>query len=212
MATLAEIKTRIITELSRDDLEDELADQLTLHIARACEFYADERFWFNAIVTTAPTVAAVASVTIPDTVRRIERLTVGSSDLQEVVLTEIEVPGSTATGEPSRYAYYNDTVKLWPTPDAVYTLQITGLAQIDAPAEDTDENAWTVEAQDLIVGRVKETLCRGQFRDPEGAQLARAEVTEALGKLKRETARRLTTPLRPNGHWRRTSYNINTGY
>ena len=42
--TLLQMKTRIAKEMVRDDLldEDELADQLTLHINRAIEYFSDE--------------------------------------------------------------------------------------------------------------------------------------------------------------------------
>jgi hypothetical protein len=128
-------------------------------------------------------------------------------DLREVTLAEL--PNTVASGIPSKYAYYNDTLKLWPTPDAAYTVQITGLAQIDAPTADADENAWTTEARALIVNKTKETLYRGQFRDREAAADAEFEVAKALAKLKRETAKRLTTPLRPR--MARQAFNITTG-
>ena len=113
------------------------------------------------------------------------------------------------SGLPDRYAYYNDTLKLYPVPDAVYAMEITGLAQIAAPAADGDSSAWTNEAQDLIVARASFTLYRDQFRDTTGAQIAAGAAAEALGRLKRETARRLTTPLRA-GRPRR-GFNINHG-
>jgi hypothetical protein len=208
MATLADLKTRIIAETSRSDLEDELADQLLIHIQRACEYYADERFWFNAIITTATTSASTATVTVPATVRRVERVTIPAyyTELREVGLNEID-PDTTNTSIPYSYAYLNDTLKLYPVPAATYTLEITGLKVIAAPSVDADDNEWTDEAQDLIVAQTKMTLYRGQFRDPEGTQLALGEVKDALTKLKRETARRLETPLRPRLSRRR--YNIN---
>ncbi len=208
--TLAEIKTRIISETNRDDLADDLAVQLQTHIASACEYYADTRFWFNAIVTTVDTTAASDSVAIPATVRLVERVTLPAyyTDLQEVTLPQLGQ--NVANALPSHYAYCNDTLLLWPTPDAAYTLQIVGTAQIDAPTADADTNVWTTEAGDLIVAHTKFTLYRGQFRDPEAAQWAKGETTDALARLKRETARRLETPLRTNRAGAR--FNINRGY
>lgn len=214
MPTLADIKTRIATEMVRDDLLDDLAAQLLIHIQRACEFYSDERFWFNAIIdNTAATVAATDTVAVPSTVRRVDRVTIPASyqELREVQLDDIDPLSGSMSSIPYAYAYLNDTLKLYPIPDAVYALRITGLKQIDAPAVDADTSVWTNQAQDLIVGRAKYTLYRGQFRDEGGASLALAETTEALARLKRETARRLETPLRPNMAPRRR-YNINSDY
>lgn len=211
MATLAEIKTRIIAETNRDDLADDLASQLILHIQRACEFFADEHFWFNAIVTTANTTPGSDLVAVPATVRRVERLTIPAqfAEVVEVQLGQIEVLDGAQTALPWRYAYYNNQLKLWPIPDQAYTLQITGLAQIDAPAADGDSNAWTEEAQDLIVARASMTLYRDQFRDTDGVQLAASASKEALARLKRETGRRLRTPLRACAP--RQPFNINAG-
>lgn len=214
MATYLELRTRIISEMNRDDLADELATQLATHIAQSCEYYADERFWFNAIVTTAPTTGGVETVAVPATVRRIDKLTIAAqyAELQEITLPQFEEPGSTSPGQPSQYAYYNDAVKLWPIPDGVYSLQFTGLKQIDAPVADSDTNEWTTEAYDLIVAHTKMRLYRGQFRDPEGAQMAKDEALEAFNRLKRETAKRLATPLRPtNPMWSRPGFSIARG-
>ncbi len=211
MVALSSIKTRIVTELSRSDLDTggALAAQLLTHIQRACEYYADRRFWFNAIVTSVNTVASTATVTIPSTVRRVERVTIPTLgvELREVTLAGLD--DGTETGIPETYAYYNDTLRMYPIPNAIYALRIAGVSQIAAPALDADDNEWTDEAQDLIVNHAKMTLCRDQFRDPEGVQLAMGAVTDHLNRLLRETARRLETPRRmePRG----VRYNINTG-
>jgi len=215
MATLAELKTRIQTEVNRDDLEDDLATILQQHIEAACEFFADEKFWFNSIVTTAATTPSTVTMTIPATVRRIERLTIPAqyTELREAVLPEFEQLDGGETGVPCVYAYYNDQIRLWPTPDAAYTLQFTGLAQVDAPETASETNIWTVQAFDLIVSRVKMTLARDVFRDPDGVTLYGAATAEILRRAKRETARRLETPLRsrPDGLVRGSSFNINYG-
>lgn len=207
MTTLADLKTRIITEMVRDDLADDLAAQLLIHIQRACEYYSEEKFWFNSLVTTAVTVAGTQTVNVPVTMRRVDRVTIPAYTQELIEVTMQDLDFDTVQSIPRGYAYYNDALKLYPTPDAVYTLQLTGIAQVDAPELDADTSIWTNEAQDLIVARTKMTLFRGQFRDPEGTQLAIAEVQEVYSKLRRETARRLETKLRTRTP--RTSYNIN---
>lgn len=207
MTTLADLKTRIQSEMVRDDLADDLATQLLTHIQRACEFYADEKFWFNSLITTTPTVASTQTVDVPATMRRVDRVTIPAYDEELIEVTLGDLAFYSIESLPRGYAYYNDQLKLYPTPDAVYTLELTGLAQVDAPALDADSSIWTNEAQDLIVARTKMTLYRGQFRDPEGTQLALAEVQDVYNKLKRETARRLETRLRVRRP--RRGYNIN---
>lgn len=197
MATFADLKTRIRTEMVRTDLEDDLADTLALHITRACEYFADERFWFNAYVGTVSAVPGSQTLSVPATIRRVERVSIPALqvEVREVILSDF--PDFIASAIPQVYAYDNDQLLFYPTPDMDYTLRITGTKQINAPVNDDDSNEWTNEAQDLIVARAKSTLYRDQFRDPEGVQMAMGATQEALDRLKRETARRLETPLRP---------------
>jgi hypothetical protein len=214
MATLLELKTRIATEMVRDDLLDDLADQLTLHIERAIEYFSDEDLPFNAVVTTGVTVASTVTMDIPATVRRIDRLTIPAQyvELREIGLDEIEGLDNSATGQPSHYCYFNDQIRFWPIPDAVYTMQFTGLKQIDAPTADADATTvWTNAAYDLISSRTRMTLYRDQFRDPDGAALAMSATAEALSRLKQENARRQEMPLRGPAHYGRGGFNINSG-
>ncbi len=198
MATLLDVKQRIIAETHRDDLEDDYASLLQTHIERACEYHADTKFWFNSTITTATTTGGSASVTVPATVRIVERVTVPSLDLELQEDTLDRLCEGTGYGEPRRYAYLNGTLRLYPIPGAAYTLNIYGVAQVDAPASDATENVWTDEAQDLIVAHTKMTLYRGLLRDAGGVELAQAEVIDALNRLRRETARKLKAPLRAN--------------
>ena len=207
MATLADLKTRIQTNLVRDDLADDLADELLSQIQDACEYYADEKFWFNSLVASISTVASTATVDMPVTFRRIDQLTIPAynKELREETLENM--PIYPVYGIPECYAYYNDQLTLHPIPNAVYTLEASGIKQIDAPALDADSNEWTNEAAPLIRSHTRFTLLRDQFRDAEGAQMASGAVAENHNKLRRKTAKRLETKLRPRVAKR--PYNIN---
>lgn len=198
MATLGDIKTRIITEMSRDDLSDELAGQLTTHIFRAIEYYSDTQFWFNAALASATSTPSSATVAIPAGIRRIERVTIPAAQINliEKTFPLIVDVSSNTPGLPQFYAYYNNSIWLSPVPDAAYDLQIFGIAQITQPEGDTGSSVWTNEAQDLIVNHTKMSLYRDQFRDPEGTQLALGAASDSFKRLRRETARRLSTNLR----------------
>jgi len=212
MATLADLKTRIVAELMRDDLDSggDLESHMVSTIGRACEYYADRRFWFNAIVTTVDTVGGTATVAIPATVRRVDRVTIPAHnvELTEAILGEVDDIDSVTQGRPERYAYHNDSLRLFRVPDAIYTLRIYGVAQIAAPATGTDTSVWTNEAQDLICAHTKAALLRFPFRDPNGVALAIAEEQDALARLLRETGKRLKSNLRgpADAPWSRNRY------
>lgn len=201
MATLGELKTRISVEMDRDDLLDEFVTQLNDHVADAIEFFSDERFWFNALVTTGTATQGQVGMNIPATIRKIDKITIPSVyvEVRELTLPELERLQDGVTAQPRYYAYYNDGIRFWPVPDENYTLEFTGLAQLGAPASDSASNVWTTTAAALIVNRAKMTLARDVYRDPDGVQLYGSAAAEALKRLKRETAKRLVSPLRmPN--------------
>ena len=209
MVTFATQKLRIATEMVRGDLASggELETVLEQHYQDAVEYYANEKFWFNTLRTTANTVAATATITVPTTIRRVERVVVDAYDRELVEVTLANLPDDDSTGVPSRYAYYNDTLRLWPTPDAIYTLVFYGIAKVAAPTAAADDSIWTNEAAPLIRAHTKMSLYRGIFRDATGIAMAAAEASDAHRRLLRETARRLETPIRAQVPV--AAYNIN---
>ena len=120
---------------------------------------------------------------------------------------------SAGPGPPQSWASDGNLVRLWPTPDGSYSLNVYGIAQIDAPQSDADQSVWTTEAQDLIAARSRFLLFRDVFRDTEGVQLAAQAEGEALRKLRQETRRRNRTPLRSTGDepWAGRSFSILRG-
>jgi len=213
MATLGELKTRISDEMDREDLTDDLTTVLADHINEAIEFFSDEDFYFTDLVTRADCVADQVTMDIPSGIRRIDRLTIPSlyTELRELTLDEFERLQDDYSAQPRHYAYYNDQIRLWPVPDRVYTLEFTGLADNAAPATDDASNVWTTTAYALISNRVKMTLARDVFRDPQGVNLYSAATSEAFTRLKRETAKRKEAPLRArdDGLLSGLRYNIN---
>lgn len=213
--TLGNLKTRVIAETDRDDMGagEALEDTLALCIARAIEHYAHEPFWFMRDSGTASTTSGTNYVTTPYAVRVPDMVSYSAVPLMEVGIGDIEF--LTDSGQPTRWAPNGDRIYLWPIPDAVYSLDVFGSGQIDAPEDDNDETVWTNEAYDLIAARTRFLLYRDVFRDAEGVQFAGQAEQEALSKLRRETRRRNATPLRAIGdepYAARSTYNINRDY
>lgn len=205
MATYADLKARIIRETTRADLADDLAPSLTQAINSAIEHYADQRFWWNELITTSVTIANNEYVSLPTgvTLRRLDRfaITVGATQypLSEVPLKTLEdwAKAIQTQGQPTTFAVYGatdtPTYRLWPRPNAVFPLTWIGVTDETALSADADTNSWTTYGYDLITARAKYLLYRDQFRDNEGATFAAIAEKDALTKLKGETARRLGT-------------------
>jgi hypothetical protein len=216
--TLLDLKTRIRLETNKDDIASggESETALNTAIARAVEWYQDTQFWFNRGSGTVSTAASTATVTLPAAVRIPEKVAFTSSSYSPLLkVTSDAIEHLIDVGQPSLWAEEGDTIRLWPVPDAIYALTVYGVALKTAPSADGDITVWTNEAYDLIAGRTRFLLFRDLWRDTEGTQLAAQAEGEAFERLRRETRRRMGTPLRANGDEPWTAlqtFNINRGY
>ena len=130
MTTLAIMKTRIANEIARDDLTSEIADAIT----SAIEHYQYKRWWFNeAADVTSATVAGQAYYAAPatfldiDTVKCTDSATEWEVTPDSWYAMESRADPDDEDGRPIHRAEYQDKHRLWPIPDAVYTLTWTGL-------------------------------------------------------------------------------------
>lgn len=207
MGTLADLKSRIIAETTRDDLSDDLASDLNTVIADAIEYFAAERWWFNEGRATSNCTIGQSTSPVPAGVRQIDKLflVVGGTrqELRAGSVADIDFLYSTPTaGQPTDYALLGANLYLWPTPNAAYLLLWDAIQDV-APALDfsaapnTQSNAWTsgVPAQ-LIIAQAKIRLYRDYLSAVESdprLHLAVGQAAEAYSRLKGETNRRLST-------------------
>lgn len=209
MATLGQLRSRIVLECVRDDLTDApssdptavSSDTLDQAIQRAIEYYADKRFFFNEDRVVTATVAANEYVTLPEGLRFLDMLsvTVGSNryplHMRSYEVLERWLGYGPTNGQPTDFTISDTQARLYPAPNIVYPL--TWMGVFDVPALDyTDAlstNAWTTYGEDLIAARAKMTLMRDVFRDAEGAALAGVAEQQALESLRGNTTRKIGT-------------------
>jgi len=105
----------------------------------------------------------------------------------------------TNTGQPVDYSFDANQMRFFPIPDAIYPVGLTGTLRLAALVNDTDANAWTQDAYDLIRCEAKIILAREVTYDEQiEANSKRAiygtpgDPTERgyLYALKAETTRR----------------------
>jgi hypothetical protein len=196
MATLGELKTRITTEVNRDDLADDLATILDTYISRSIDFYSSSRFWFNEFRTTSTFAINEQYTDIPEGVREIDDvwIIVGSVRyrLMRQEMADLEALYSVPlTGQPTDYAVFGTQIRLWPTPNMAYTGIWIGIRDVTPLVDDDSSNYWTIQGQDLIDARTRYLLYRDEFRDDFGTQQAGIAMDEAYRRLKGETNRRI---------------------
>jgi len=209
MATLADLQNRIITEINRDDLADDLLSALNTAIQDAIGDFANERFWFNETRVTGTLSNGAEYTALPSGMHHIDslfaivggvrfRLRKISMDHMEGLYTVPQV------GQPTDWANFGTTARLWPTPNVDYPsiwLTISDVTPtIDWSAPDTTiSNNWTNEGQWLISSRAKRQLYRNVIKDYEAAAAAQSDEEDAYANLKGESNRRIMTGrMRPS--------------
>jgi hypothetical protein len=199
MATKAALKNRIVTEVNRDDLLDDLATQFETFFQRSIDYYADQRFSFNEARDTTVLVPGVEYVDLPTGTRLVDRVFVLINstryEMQKRETWYIEgLYSAPQQGQPTDFAFINGQIRLWPTPNQAWSLIWETVTDVLPPlTADTDSNAWTTQGQDLIDARCRMFLYRDQFRDNEGLAQAALAEKEALSRLKGESNRLIST-------------------
>lgn len=203
MATLGDLKVRIIREMNRDDLLDDLADELSLQINSAIEFYATQRFHFNEGRLIVPISAEYTS--LPTGVRSIDEiyLIIGGVRYRTLRREMDYLEGLYSVpmiGQPTDWAYFQDQARFWPTPNIPYSSIWLVVQDQPALTDDASSNAWTNQGYDLITARTKYLLYRDQFRDFDAAAVMKGAEQEAYADLK-GTANKLLSVGRMRPSW-----------
>jgi len=203
MPTLGETTRRILNETRRDEATE--GSNVQDCILDAIQHYEMQRFHFNQDRSeTFSTVAAQqyygssALASIPyilefDNVA----IDIASSDVRNLKKVPWETiqqwnADGASSGQPSHYAYYAQEIRLYPIPNNVWTVTISGLFQLAVPSLSTDTGAWLTRGQgyNLIKYHAKSLFCADYIDDDKGAQKAAAKAQFELDELMRSLSRR----------------------
>ena len=216
MTTFLIMQQRIADEIVRDDL----ASQIKNAINDAIVTWEGERFHFNERRYLLRTVRAqeyyeIAAPTLlfndgsalqtGEAVLELDSITitVGNSFYPLTARTmqwfdRNAVPASQYLGQPDSYAFaHGNQLRLFPVPDAVYSLNIDALGRLGPHplVNDSDTNSWTsgVPPSALIRAQAKFMLYRDILRDADGKALASEAIEEAQWQLERKMAAKTFT-------------------
>ena len=194
---------RIAAELERSDMGSSSSPGVIgTHINDAIRQYKARNWWF----LQGPTSAALTSTTTASNSYVSEysglvqldslRITVNSqlNQLDPISFDEMELlhDGNPEAGEPFKFTRHAGRVRLYPTPDDVYTLTWSGLFEESALSVAADTNNWMTDGELLIRRTAKMTLLRDYLTDPNW-QVCVAGINEAISSLDREHMRRGAT-------------------
>lgn len=203
MSTYAELQALIADDLDRSDL----TSQIQTAIKDAIDHYEKQRFYFNesrsltfSTVDGQEFYTSADSSDIPNLIMiDIAKLTISAGDayeLDRVPYSDLEHDSTSVTideGRPTDIAYYGKQIRLYPIPDAVYTVRVSGVFSLPELSADSDENVWTTDAKHLIRSRALWDLYTYKIKDPQSAQIMEQAEAKELGKLLTETSSRKAT-------------------
>lgn len=205
MALLSDMLIQMQADMERTSASSITA--MRTYIATAIRFYQNNRFWFNESesvtfnTVVGTTDYAFDGVTIPTSFYKIDGVFITTVNIDPVklefarpvwinarILEDADVT-TPETNQPTFWSFYNNTLRLYPIPDQVYSVEIMGHVVVGQPLSDSDATSpWMNYAYDLIMCHAKAELYAHRWEDPvAAATMAKAEAIW-LSSLQGETA------------------------
>ena len=178
--TLGYMKDRIADEIARADITSQIAvavsDAITIYQRQRFRFSESRDSTFNTVIDqefyTSADNPAISNLFYFDYLT----IQVGFAnfDVPRYQPETLELLSQTGTqkGQPYAYSYYNEVIRLYPVPSAVYQMRIGAHLLIAAPATDTEVgNRWMTDAERLIRARAKYELALNVTKDADEIQI-----------------------------------------
>lgn len=201
MSTRTTLSNAIASDLHRSDL----STQISTAIDSAIRHYERESFWFLEGRAELTTSANQKWYGPPSDLKGFDSLLVTISGSKEPVdrvhYSEIdENDPDNITGIPSEWAFYQDNLRFYPTPNQAYVLTLSYRRSL--PTETASAStSWTNEGFDLIRFHSEQDVYSNYLKDPDSAAIAEANEAKALLSLQRENTNKVATGKIKKGSW-----------
>lgn len=221
MSTYGAMTSRIADELVND------GDISTVQIQRAIQTaiadYAGEQLWFNEAVSTFSTVASQELYTSADlaaipTIIKVLSMRIANSGAYTAYINGInndnieDMQDGSITGAPEYYSRFANNLRLYPIPDAVYSIKISYIATLATLSADADTNAWMTDGEEVIRQAAKKRLAMDYLADDALAQRCAVMERAAHDGMRQENRNRRSQQLLRTEINNRRTFNINAGW
>ena len=223
--TFLTMQTRIADELVNEPLT---TAQIKNAIISAIGDYENTSFYFNQkrgtlSVPTFNTVSgqefytSTSNADIPNISKFFSAsasLSSSWNSLEAIDFDEIERTQTGAIiGFPIAYAYFNQQIRLYPIPDAIYPVSISYTYKFTTLSADADTNAWVDDAEEMIRQAAKYRLAMDVLHaDDIAARCMRMEQNAYDGLMQETRQKYPNTTLRIPSMQSSRTFNINRGY
>ena len=222
MSTYGAMQTRIADELVNDG--DITTAQIKNAIQSAIADYAGEQFWFNEAVSTFSTVASQELYTSTDlaaipTIIKILSMRLANTGSYTAYINGINIDtiedmqDGSILGAPEYYSRFANKLRLYPIPNAVWTIKISYISTLTTLSADADTNAWMTDGEEVIRQAAKKRLAADILADDALAQRCAVMEKSALDGLRMENRNRRSQQfMRTELPMTRRTFNINSGW
>ena len=150
LATYSDLRSAVADWLARTDLTDRIVDFIDLTEARI-----NRELRCREMVIEATGTTTGQDITIPSDFVEAIRLVLNTStdsplEYRPIEDAEIRIAGQT-TGQPVMFSVLGTMIKLYPSPDAVYTYTLDYYAKVQALSTDRPTNWLLTKAPDLYL-------------------------------------------------------------
>lgn len=220
MATYADMRARIADELANDG--DITSAQINYAIQDAIKHYERRFWWFNVRIITFSTLTdGEFYVSSPpstfDDMIEIQSMVIEYNGvrtaMQPVPNSDIDATqNGFVKGVPRVYARTANKLRLYPIASGSYPIDMTYVYKLTDLSADTDENAWTNEAEELIRQSAKRRIALNYLASEEVAARFLGLEREAYSEMMAENRRRWpNTLLRMSMPLNAKRFNVITG-
>jgi hypothetical protein len=186
----------LITQISDDINRTDQTANVSTAILRAVEHYSTHRWWFNEGRAKIGTTPDEERLPLPSSADSGEVIEVDSilininnnsyrlKSTSKLEMDDLHTPGAVYTGRPERYSLYDSQIRLYPIPDATYSVTISYqyvLPELTA----SSSTAWTNEMGQLIRFHAVADIYANKLHNMERYQMAKVQETEEFTKLRK---------------------------
>jgi hypothetical protein len=202
MATLAQLKASIADDtLRRNDCTNQIANA----IDSAIRFYNTNRWWFLEGVAETTMSSSQAYYAVPTDFIKHDTLLITISGskypLDQIPYNDMDKEDDGRFfGQPTRYSFYQNSIRLYPVPDSGYVMTLSYHKSLDAPS-DSASNSWTSDAFDLIRYRAAWDVAKHYLRNPDLANMLKESEMETYMNLNSQNIGKLSIGKISRSDW-----------
>lgn len=145
-------------------------------------FYFNEKYnnapWFTTVNNQSHyTTAAAASVATTPNIHRLHLINTTRFPLIRISPAQMDdMARSVTTAQPTHWSYFDNSIRLFPVPNAAYQIVGSYTERVAELSADGDANIWTQDGFDLIKAEAKFILALEVLHDAEMAARMRIAI------------------------------------